>query len=139
MTRPQFGLMAHFYYWVFVALILGAPFTCIYAHVASEGITIASLCPAVTMSSLAGLLLWISHRQCGTDQMSYREGMLFITVSMMTGWTYLTLLVVFPALFAAFLVVGVYALISVARSDRDWARIRFRRVVGFCCRNRMRQ
>ena len=139
MTRPQFGLMTHCYYWAFVALVLGAPLAYVFANGVSRPIPVTSFGLAVMLSLFAGLLLWASHRQCSTERMTYREGMLFITGSMMTGWTYLSLLVVFPALLGTFLVVGIYALCSLAKSDSDWAQARFHRVVGFCYRNRMRQ
>lgn len=134
--RPKFGLFPNIYLSVFVGLLLAAPFLLLAPW--HSGSLSAWTTPA-SGAFLTAMLLWLSNRQCSSEPISYREGLLFVTASMMTGWSLLSAVFVFPALLAAVLASFAISVICLPLGGKAKAAPAFYSVVKFFHRHRMLQ
>ena len=134
--RPQFGLFPNLYLGLFIALLLAAPFLILAPwHSSSVQPWVAS---AFGTAVLVGLLL-LASRLCSSPSLSYRDGLLFVIASMMTGWVQLSAVFVFPALLIAVTASIVIAGYSWPIGGGSGAPERFHRLVAFFHRHRMHQ
>jgi hypothetical protein len=64
---------------------------------------------------VVGLLWFYANRQCSSDLLSFNDGLFWITGSLMTGWLYLSFVVVLPGLlivFATSVIIAIYGKFS---------------------------
>jgi hypothetical protein len=59
---------------------------------------------------LAVLWRYVDDR-CSSDRMRYRDGLLWVTASMMTGWVNLSFLIAFPVLLFVFVRSVLFAMV----------------------------
>jgi len=108
-ARRRFSPFVYFYLVTFF-LLLGFLPICLVATIgdlaAHPHYWVASLIWPVGMIALA----FYAQRRCSSERMRFRDGLLWITASMMTGWVYMSFLTVWPALFIAFLGSVVFAI-----------------------------
>ena len=71
--------------------------------------------------------------------MRFSDGMLWITASMMTGWLYLSFIVVLPVLLLVFSGSVLIALYGDIRREPEYSQNKWSVVVHYFYRNRMRQ
>lgn len=137
--RPRFSPFAQLYTLIFLGATLGAPLIYVAIMGRHEFVSVSAWSWASVASlCIAALFVYASSR-CSSERLSYREGMLFITSSMMTGWSTLSLVFVMPALLATFVVsVGLSFFYDIYGS-RPKAANSFHRWVAVFYRNRMRQ
>jgi hypothetical protein len=84
-------------------------------------------------------LAFSAPRRCSSDRMCFRDGLLWVTASMMTGWVYMSFLTVWPELLVVFwgsIVVAIYGDLNRAPG---YSQARWHRLVSYFYRNRMRQ
>jgi hypothetical protein len=134
-TRPRFSLVVYSYLTVFFLLLGFAPVYFIAS--VSQGIG-AWLACFVWLAVIAGLTFY-AHRRFSTDQMSFREGLLWVTASTMTGWMYFSFVVVLPSLLFVFFASAFIAIYGDLRRKPEYARAKWHRLVRYFYRNRMRQ
>ncbi|WP_460734626.1 hypothetical protein [Lysobacter tyrosinilyticus] len=134
--RPRFGVFPNVYLGIFVGLLLAAPY--LFAtpwKSASLELWIAPLC----CSLLLALCLVLSNRQCSSSSLSFREGLLFVTTSMMTGWSVLSAAFVFPALLITVATSVAISIVLLPFGGRTRSAPAFFRLVKFFHRHRMLQ
>src|SRR3569832_252084 len=97
-TRPRFSFLVYSYLTIFFVQLGIAPVFLL--AIESLGIVawMASISWLATIAALAAYVL----RRLSSDRMTFKEGLLWVTASMMTGWTYLSFIVVLPALLFVF-------------------------------------
>jgi hypothetical protein len=134
--RLQFGFFPNLYVGLFLLLPLASPFLAL-APWHSKAALPWALSALFTLSLTA--LLPLASRLCSSPTLSYREGLLFVAESMMSGWLQLSLLFVFPALFVAVLASFVVAVCSLPFGDSARASRAFHRTVSFFYSHRLRQ
>ena len=81
------------------------------------------------------IVMWryYSHRN------DYWNGLLWISACMNTGWSSSFVVMIFPALFAAYFISAGIMIYNVFFGSREKARLRFKVLIDFFYRNRMRQ
>ncbi|GAB3374466.1 hypothetical protein GCM10027431_27040 [Lysobacter rhizosphaerae] len=134
--RPQFGLFPNLYLGVFVGLLLAAPFLLLAPWRSGSSLAWGA---SASGALLTALLLWLSNRQCSSHLVSYREGLLFVTESMMTGWSLLSAVFVFPALLIAAMASCAISAIYLPLGGKAKSAPAFYRVVKFFHSHRMLQ
>ena len=130
---------AHFYTWLFALVLILCPLLAptLRAH--------RSAVPLSTWFTAAGLVVIMLtvfcyvYRRCSGEKLSYWDGLLVVSSSMMTGWVYNTVVVIFPALLYTFLASLYFALRADVRRAPKEAREHFHRLVYRMYQNRMRQ
>jgi hypothetical protein len=129
--------MVQTYFWLAFCLLGFAPIAVVYSAAAAvpQALRIASIAwPAVVVA----LFSYGAHR-CSTDKMSFHDGLLWITRSMITGWMVMSFFTVTPALLTAFLGSIGIALYGDLRRQPRFAPAKWSQVVSFFYRNRMRR
>jgi hypothetical protein len=137
--RPRFSVAVHIYLWGFFALLGLAPLGILVEL--DDRISVPTGWWAASFgwpTLIAGLFLF-AWRRCSSEKMCFTDGLLWITQSMMTGWTTFSFLVVPPALLAGF--AGAIAMSGWAeiRRQPELAPESWTRIVAFFYRHRMRQ
>jgi hypothetical protein len=137
-TRPQFSLFVYFYLVTFSLLLAFLPI-CLVATIGrlaiSPGYWLASLIWPVVIVVLA----FYAHRRCSSDRMRFRDGLLWVTVSMMTGWVYMSFFTVWPVLLLVFWASVFFAVSGDLKRAPGYSQARCHRLVSYFYRNRMRQ
>jgi hypothetical protein len=100
-TRPRFSLFVYFYLVTFFLLHGFLPI-CLAATIGRlamlKGYWLASLLWPVVIIALA----FYAQRRCSSERMPFRDGLLWVTASMMTGWVYMSFFTVWPVLLVVF-------------------------------------
>ena len=138
-TRPRFSPFAPFYALLFLGALLGAPVFCVAVITRHQAVPAAAWATAVALSLCMVALFAYASARCSSKSLSYREGILFVTSSMMTGWSALSLVFVMPALLATFVVSVALSLYYDLAGARPKAAVAFHRWVAIFHRHRMRQ
>jgi hypothetical protein len=137
-ARPRFSLFVYFYLVSFF-LLLGLLPICLVATIGrlamSPGYWLASLIwPLVIIA-----LVFYAQRRCSSDRMRFRDGMLWVTASMMTGWVYMSFFTVWPVLLVVFWGSVFFAIYGDLNRAPGYSQARWHRLVSYLYRNRMRQ
>jgi len=134
--RPRFSLAVHTYLYLFFILLGFVPIFLTNA--------VANRVPLPTVFSIASsiwpvliaILFLYARRRCSGDNMTLRDGLLWVTASMMTGWSTLSFATVFPSLAVAFFGSVFVALASDLRRDPQYATQNWLLIVRFFYRHR---
>jgi hypothetical protein len=135
-SRYSFGPFPHLYVGAFLFVLLGWPFLLVqpwrpeYQHLWLDT-------AAISASSCAALLF--AARQCSSEHLTFRQGLLFVASFMMTGWGALSAVFVFPALLTAFVLAVVLAAAGLLAGGRQTSSVWFQGIVAFFHRHRMVQ
>jgi len=138
-TRPRFSAFAQFYALLFFGALLGTPLFLLAIIGRQQPVPVVAWATASAFSLCMVALVAYASTRCSSERLSYREGMLFVTSYMMTGWSALSLVFVMPALLATFLVSVALALFYDLSGRRPKAALAFHRWVAIFYRHRMRQ
>ena len=84
-------------------------------------------------------LFWYADKRCSSENLSYWNGLLFVAAFMSTGWIYMSMLLIFPALLVAFLASVGLALYYDLTFTPGKAAFKFHRLVHTFHQHRMRQ
>jgi hypothetical protein len=137
-ARPRFSLSVYFYLVTFF-LLLGFLPVCLVAtigHLAAwPGNWLASLIWPMVIVALA----FYAHRRCSSDRMPFRDGLLWVTASMMTGWVYMSFFTVWPVLLVVFCGSILFSIYGDVTRASGYSQARWHRLVSYFYRNRMRQ
>jgi amino acid transporter len=137
-ARPRFSLFVYFYLVTFF-LLLGFLPICLVATIGRVVVLprfwVVSLIWPFGMIALA----FYAQRRCSSERMHFRDGLLWITASMMTGWVYMSFLTVWPALLVAFWGSVFFAIYGDLNRAPGYSPARWHRLVSYFYRNRMRQ
>jgi len=137
-ARPRFSLAVWFYLVTFFALLGLLPI------ILTATMDRAAASPGRWLGSIAWPLviavLWgYADRRCSSEHLRYRDGLLWVTASMMTGWVYMSFFFVFPVLLLTFTGSVLIALYGDIRRAPGDSQTQWRRLVRFIYRNRMKQ
>ena len=137
-ARPRFSLFVYFYLVTFFLLLAFLPI-CLVAIIGrlaiSPGYWLASLIwPAVII-----VLAFYAHLRCSSDRMPFRDGLLWVTASMMTGWVYMSFFTVWPVMLLVFWASVFFAISGDLNRVPGYSQARWHRLVSYFYRNRMRQ
>ena len=140
--NQKFPLIAHTYFWLFFSLLGLLPL--IFLYLLSDSLVATSLMWAMWAASLAwplfmATVFWYGSRNCSSEKMPFQDGMLWITWSMITGWSTFSFCTVPPALLSAFLGATVVAIYGDLLKRPEYAPEKWSRIVAFFYRNRMRR
>jgi len=138
-ARPRFSIFASFYAALFVAGLVAAPLLAAARLSSHQPVPVTAWATAGAVSILVLALFAYANARCSSERLTYREGLLFVTSSMMTGWTYLSLLFVFPALLFTFIASVGIAIVNDIAGTRQRSAQTFHRLVAGFHRHRMRQ
>ncbi|MET7141815.1 hypothetical protein M3S04_00765 [Xanthomonas sp. PPL139] len=131
-----FGLFTMFYFAIFIGMFLAAPLLLMTPwHARNPNAWLLSL---GAMGVLLSLLL-LCHRQCSGPSLSFTEGLLFVTGFMMTGWSMLSAVFVFPALLLVTLAAIIVSAACLPLGGRTRSATLFHRLVLFVYRHRLIQ
>jgi hypothetical protein len=135
----RFGLHVHIYLYVAVlalniaALLVGAKLL----H--DESSPLGLLIELGLLIVLTNFALWAARRRCSTEGLTCWQGLLLITAYMSIGVGSYSLIVAVPAAIIAMLATIIISIISIFRSDRNFAPRQFRRLIKFYYGHRMYQ
>lgn len=136
--RKRFSLAVSLYLTLFLLLLAFTPLG-LTAKVNGAAEVRAFWVVSLLWPILIGGLLAYANWRCSSEQMSYRDGLLWVTASMMTGWLYMSFILVLPALLLAVSGSVLIALYGDVRRIPGFARAKWPRMVHYFYRNRMRQ
>lgn len=141
MSRKKVNVsgFAHFYTWLFALALILWPLLAPALRARRADVPLTSWFTATGFAVVTLILFWYAHRRCSSEKLSYWDGLLVVSASMMTGWIYATVVVIFPALLYTFLASVYFALLAEARRAPNEAQERFHRLVYRMYQNRMRQ
>ncbi len=137
-ARPRFSLFVYFYLVTFF-LLLGFLPICFVATIGRVAVhprywVVSLIWPVVMIA-----LVFYAQRRCSSERMHFRDGLLWITASMMTGWVYMSFFTVWPALLVAFWGSVFFAIYGHLNRAPGYSQTRWHRLVSYFYRNRMRQ
>lgn len=137
--RPKFSFAVHIYLWGFFALLSLSPLGVLIELNDRASVPINWWVISLAWPVILAVLFSYSMRRCSSEAMAYTDGLLWITRSMMTGWSTISFVVVPPALFTAFLgSVAIAASGDLQRQPR-FAKTKWASLVVFFYRQRMRR
>ncbi len=137
-SRPRFSLAVHLYLVTFVLMLACLPMIFLFPA------PCATIRPARWLIALAWFVLlavlwrYVDDR-CSSDRMRYRDGLLWVTASMMTGWVNLSFLIAFPVLLFVFVRSVLFAMVGDMRRSPGYSQDRWLGMVRYFYRNRMMQ
>ncbi len=137
--RPKFSMVVHFYLGLFIVAICLSPIIAAVAADKRHALHAYAWAAAYGGSISAVGLLWYASIRCSSERLTYREGLLFVTSYMMTGWSYFSLVFVFPALLATAFASIAFSVLGEFRGGPSLAAHQFHRLVAAFYRYRMHQ
>jgi hypothetical protein len=137
-VRPRFSLPVYFYLVTFFLLLGFLPIV-LTATVDREVATPAHWLASLMWPGVIAILWRYADRRCSSDRMRFSDGLLYITASMMTGWVYLSFIVVLPVLLLVFTGSVLIALYGDIRRAPEYSQAKWYGLVRYLYRNRMRQ
>jgi hypothetical protein len=138
-TDLRFPAYAHFYVWLFVCALCSSPLFIAYMLSKHQELTLFSWGVAGIASFGILALFGYANIKCSSEQLNYQDGLLFVACSMMTGWTYLSIVIVVPSLLITFVASVLFALYADLSRSPSKAAALFHRLVTVFYRNRMHQ
>ncbi|MBB5057095.1 hypothetical protein HDF16_001780 [Granulicella aggregans] len=137
--RPKFSFAVHIYLWGFFALLCLSPLGVLIELNDRVSVPTSWWVASLSWPVILAALFSYSMRRCSSGSMTYTDGLLWITRSMMTGWSTISFVVVPPALFTAFL--GSVAIAASGDLQRrpHYARTKWASLVTYFYRQRMRR
>jgi CDP-diglyceride synthetase len=137
--RPKFSFVVHFYFGVFLILLAICPIAAAERIAEDKGSALAHSPALLILPGILAVMFWYAHKRCSSEQMVFRDGLLWVTASTMTGWVYMSFVTVLPSLLAALFGSVFFALAGDARRDPKYAATKWIALVKFFYRNRMRR
>jgi len=135
--RQRFSLPVYFYLVTFF-LLLGFLPICLTATIGRAATAPTYWLASLMWPAVIAVLWGYAQRRCSSDRMPFSDGLLWVTASMMTGWLYMSFIVVFPVLFVVFsgsVLIALYG--DIRRTPWD-SRAKWHRLIYYFYRNRMR-
>jgi hypothetical protein len=120
-------------------LLLGFLPICLTATIGRGAVIPADWLASLMWPVVIAVLYGYAQRRCSSDRMRFSDGLLWVTASMMTGWLYLSFIIVLPALLIVFsgsVLIALYG--NISRAPR-YSQAKFHRLIYYFYRNRMRQ
>jgi len=137
--RPRFSFAVRIYLWGFFAFLCLSPLGVLIELddriLAPTSWWVASL----VWPGFVAILFWYALRRCSSEAMTFTDGLLWVTGSMMTGWTTFSFVLVPPALLGPFLGSIAFAGWGDLRCQPDYAKAKWASLVFFFFRQRMRR
>ena len=137
--KIAFPAFSHVYLVFCVALVVFSPFLFAAIDFRKEHVTVAVWGVAAFVSFLMLILLLISNKCVSTDNLSYREGLLYIATYCRTGWVYNTMVIVAPVLIFSFFYAVLFSVVEMVSRKRGYAAMRFHKLIRFAYAHRARQ
>lgn len=137
--RVKVGLMAHLYTWLFVLMASLWPITLPLAAARHGAVPPGAWIMAVGLVVFMQAAFWYVQHHCSSERLSYWDGLLIVTASMMTGWMHSSLIVALPVLAFTFVASLLFAVHAHVRRVPGEAAERFRKRVVRLHQNRMVQ
>jgi|SRR5208282_665818 len=134
--RAKIRIHVHVYLWLALFIVSVAPF--VFASAMKDSSSSAFV-QALAAAALIQLALWFTRRRCSAPDLSWWNGLLFITGFMTIGIGWLSVLVAVPMAICAILASFIIALMGIARGNATFSPRQFRRLVVLMSRNRMYQ
>ena len=138
-SKRRFSDTTYFYTYSFLVLLCMFPLILNTKGAFPKDLLASSFVVAVGCAAVIVASLILARARCGTPDLTYIEGLLYVAATMQTGWSYASLLVVFPALLVAYFASVGLALASLVPGRRAVAARGFRKLIQFSYRNRMIQ
>ncbi len=89
MTPPPFSLFVYFYLVTFFLLLAFLPI-CLVATIGRLAVSPSYWPASLIWPAVIIVLAFYAHLCCSSDRMRFRDGLLWVTASMMTGWVYMS-------------------------------------------------
>ena len=137
--QSRFSIAVHVYLWLSLASIGFLP---IFVMVTiAYGVRLPHACwlAAGGWPALVAMLLVYARHRCSSETMTFRDGLLWTTWSMMTGWMYQSFFSVGLGLSVAFCAGLIVSITGDLRRNPDYAPHKWRLIVKFFYHHRMRQ
>jgi len=137
--RVKVGVFVHLYAWAFI--LLASLWPLVPPLVAARH----SAVPTHTWIIALGLVVfiqaafWYVQHRCSSEKLSYWDGLLVVTASMMTGWMYSSFIVALPVLAFTFVASFFFAVYADVRQAPSEAAERFHKLVVRLYQHRMVQ
>ena len=137
--RQKFPLIVHTYFWITFSLLGLSPI--LFLYVLSDRMAVM---PRLWASSfvwplLVAIFFWYGSFRCSSKKAPFRDGLLWITWSMLTGWMNMSFLTVTPTLLTAFFGSILIATYGDLQRRPEYAPAKWSQIVAFFYRNRMRR
>jgi hypothetical protein len=137
--RVKVGVFVHLYAWGFVLMASLWPLVPPLVLARHSVVPSRAWIMAVGFVVFIQAAFWYVQRRCSSEKLSYWDGLLVVTASMMTGWMYSSLIVALPVLAFTFVASFLFAVYADVRRVPGEAAERFRKLVGRLYQNRMVQ
>ena len=137
--RVKVGVFVHLYAWVFVLMASLWPLIPPLVVARHSAVPTSTWAVAVGLVAFMQATFWYVQRRCSSDKLSYWDGLLVVTASMMTGWMYSSLIVALPVLAFTFVASFLFAVYADVRQVPGEAAERFHKLVVRLYQNRMVQ
>jgi len=137
--RPRFSLVVQTYFWLAFCVLGLSPIFVVYSIANRTPVSLAWGIASASWPAIVAALFWYGARRCSTDKMSFRDSLLWITRSTITGWMFMSFFTVIPALLTAFLSSILIAVYGDLQRQPDYAPAKWAQIVSFFYRNRMRR
>jgi hypothetical protein len=138
-SRVKVGFFVHLYAWAFVLALSLWPLVPPLLLARHSAVPVNAWLVAIGLIVFIQALFWYVQYRCSSEALSYWEGLLVVTASMMTGWVYSSLIVALPVLAFTFAASFLFAVYAEVRRVPGEAAERFHKLVSRLYRNRMVQ
>jgi hypothetical protein len=142
MNRPSrtFSGITHFYLWISLIAWCGMPLWVLALPGLQTGDDPRLLYSGALVVLLLLATLGFAARRCGSETLSFKDGLLYVVCFMQTGWFYTSLFLVLVAIPIALLgAIGIALLGVIRRDSRERSQHLFHRLLAVFQRNRMVQ
>jgi hypothetical protein len=135
----RFPWMVHAYVWVFLIALGLAPVISVLLRRRYSPVSLTDWVSAIMLMAVIQALFLYSQKRCSSDKLSYWNGLLYVAAFMSTGWSYLSMVFVFPTLLIVFIASITLSIYYDLAPSRVNAAFQFHRIVSFFYKNRMVQ
>lgn len=138
-ARPSFPAQVQFFTWLFVILVSLLPIGICYRLSRSVDLpTRVWIMAAVTVGIIQFIFLYVQSR-CSSDNLSYWDGMHYVSYYMYAGSSYLAFFLIMPALSVLLLLSLCLAMYGDTFGNRALTRVHFYKLIMFFYNHRMIQ
>jgi hypothetical protein len=137
--RVKVSAFAHFYTWLFIFALFLWPLFALAIRANSAEVQTQTWVLGFGVVAITIGLFFYAWIRCSSERLSYWDGLLVVSASMMTGWVYNTIVVLLPALLYTFIASVYFSVIADTRYKTEDACVRFHKLVYRMYQKRMRQ
>lgn len=137
--RAKVRAHVHVYLWLALLIVSVSPFVVAVVTMERSSDLLRAFVKALVAAAIIQLAFWFTRRQCSGPDLSWWNGLLFITGFMTIGIGWVSILVAVPMGICAILASFIIALMGIANGDATFAPRQYRRLVVLASRNRMYQ